>query len=111
MLSNLGIVEILLLAAVAYFAFSKNNQMDNKWSIMIVAAVVGLVFLFGGAQSSVLQGLGITVGGSNITLLIIVGAVLYFMNKQSNNGGNVKPLWLVLGGILLLSSLQSSGTL
>lgn len=111
MLGNLSLIEILLIGAVGYFAIAKNSPVNSKWGAIIIAAAVLLIFVFGGGQSSPLSGVGVTLGGMNITLLLIIGAVIYFIIKRNQEGGKTNVLWIVLGGILLLSSFQGTSNL
>lgn len=114
MFGNLNLIEIALIGAAVYFGVTKQDKISNKWQIAIIAAVVLLVFFMGGGTSSPLGSFfGITIGGINITLILIVGAVLYFAYRKGEQGDvkNNNILWLVLGGIFLLSSFSSSSTL
>jgi len=105
-MSNLSLIEILVIGAAAYFGFAKNSVIDQKWGVLIVAAAILLIFFFGGATDSPLSGFGITAGGVNFTFVLIVGAILYFIYKRAQTGSSTTPLWLVLAGVMLLSALQ-----
>jgi len=104
---NLSLIEILLIGACVYFGIAKNS-VSQKYGVMIVAAVILLIFLLGGAQDSPLTGFGITLASVNFTFLLIVGALLYFIYQRGRKGESTQVLWFVTAGVMTLTALQNS---
>lgn len=111
---NIGIIEIIMLAALAYAAFSKKLPKDTRNILMIsLGALFLIIFLQGGGSTSGTP-LSMMVGGMNLTNLLIVGAVAFYLinnkDESSTKMGSFKPIMIGLLIYFFFSAASSSST-
>jgi len=111
---NIGIIELIMLSALAFAAFSKNIAKDERNMLMIGMGVLFLIIFLQGGGSTPGTPLSVMMGGNNLTNLLIVGAVAYYLihNKDvsSTQLRSFRPIMIGLLIYFFFSAASSSST-
>jgi len=111
---NIGIIEIIMLAALAFAAFSKNIAKNERNMLMIGLGVLFLIIFLQGGGGTPGTPLSMMMGGTDITNLLIIGAVAYYLiyNKDASSTQlrSFRPIMVGLLIYFFISAASSSST-
>lgn len=111
---NIGFIEIIMLAALAFAAFSKNIAKDKRNMLMIGIGVLFLIIFLQGGGSTSGTPLSMMIGGMNLTNLLILGAVAFYLirNKDDSSSqlASFKPIMVGLLIYFFFSAASSPST-
>lgn len=111
---NIGIIEIIVLTALAFAAFSKNMPKDTRNMLMIGLGVLFLIIFLQGGGGTPGTPLSVVMGGMNLTNLLVVATVAFYLihNKDENPSQmkSYKPIMIGLMIYFFFSAASSPST-